>query len=53
MAGDYSDVVKMDRAGTAGDWIFTVSPFPYTVTFFDENLYFAKEELTFIMEKNR
>tara|TARA_B100000809_G_scaffold260901_1_gene308705 strand:+ start:588 stop:1070 length:483 start_codon:yes stop_codon:yes gene_type:complete len=49
MERDFSDVVTMDRAGTMGDWIFAVKP-NGTVAFFDEHLYYEKQELQFTKE---
>ena len=49
MKRDFSDVVTMDRAGTMGDWIFAVKP-NGDVAFFDEHLYYEKQELQFTKE---
>ena len=47
MNHDYNDVVIMDRAGAMGDWIVMVNRPSGHIACWDENLYFAKDEITF------
>jgi len=50
---DYDDVIIMDRAGIMGDWFFSVNQGGTEIAFFDEELYFARQNVTFTKEKNK